>query len=66
MQISAIRAKYASGAGLFTVSRAMMSMLGFDLGPPRLPLVPMDAEKYKALEKELTDFGFFDLLPQNG
>lgn len=62
MEISAIRAKYASGAGLFTASRAMLRMLGCDLGPPRLPLAPLDNQKYKLLEKELRDYGFFELL----
>ena len=60
MQISAIRSKYATGAGVFTASRAMVHMLGCDLGPPRLPLVPLDKDKYSALEKELKDFRFFD------
>ena len=60
MQISAIRSKYASGAGIFTASRAMVHMLGCDLGPPRLPLVPLAKEKYAALERELQEFGFFD------
>lgn len=63
MEIAAIRGKYASGAGVFAVSRAMMSMLGFDLGPPRLPLVPMETDKYKALEQEMKEYGFFEMLP---
>lgn len=60
MQITAIRSKYASDAGEFTASRAMVKMTGCDLGPPRLPFVPLDQEKYANLEKELTEFGFFN------
>jgi len=62
MEIAAIRAKYASGAGLFVASRAMMKMLGCDLGPPRLPLVPMEPSKYQSLEAELRQCGFLDIL----
>lgn len=65
MKISAIRAKYAAGpGGVFAASRAMMSMIGFDLGPPRLPLVQLSTEKYTALQQELSDYGFFDMLPK--
>lgn len=64
MEIVAIRSKYATGAGLFAVSKCMMRMIGFDLGPPRLPLVPLSADKYTALERELRQYGFFDILPR--
>lgn len=64
MEIAAIRSKYATGAGLFAASRAMMSMIGFDLGPPRLPLTPLSVDKYTALERELQQYGFFDMLPK--
>lgn len=59
VQIAAARAKYASGAGIFTISRAMMKMIGLDLGPPRLPLEPMNVDDYTALESELRELGFF-------
>ena len=40
-----------------------MAMYGLDLGPPRLPLVPMETSKYKQLEAELTELGLFEWIP---
>ncbi|XP_067942501.1 N-acetylneuraminate lyase-like [Watersipora subatra] len=60
MEIAAIRAKYATGAGLFAASRAIVQMMGCNLGSPRLPLVELDKEKYVDLEKDLNAIGFFD------
>jgi len=63
MQATGIRAKYGSGPAMFSVSRSMMAMYGLDLGPPRLPLVPMETSKYKQLEAELTELGLFEWIP---
>jgi N-acetylneuraminate lyase len=51
-------AKYPSIAA----QRAIMKMLGFDLGNARLPLVPLTANDFQTLKQELTEVGFFDLL----
>lgn len=42
--------------------RAIMKMLGYDLGDARLPLVPLSAEKINELKADLTKAGFFELL----
>jgi N-acetylneuraminate lyase len=42
--------------------RAIMKMLGYDLGDARLPLVPLSAEKFIELKTDLTKVGFFELL----
>jgi N-acetylneuraminate lyase len=58
-------AKYPSIAA----QRAIMKMLGFDLGNARLPLAPLTANEFQSLQKELSEVGFFELLktyePQN-
>jgi N-acetylneuraminate lyase len=41
-------------------SKAVMGFLGFDLGPPRLPLVPLSAESASKLRAELEGQGFFE------
>lgn len=40
--------------------KAIMKPLGFDCGPPRLPLVALTPEQEVALQHELTTIGFFD------
>jgi dihydrodipicolinate synthase/N-acetylneuraminate lyase len=35
-----------------------MKMSGIDVGPPRLPLVPLSQEQYEKLEKELKSNGY--------
>jgi len=42
--------------------RAIMKMLGYDLGEARLPLVPLSSEKFTELEADLIKVGFFELL----
>jgi len=42
--------------------KAVMKMLGFDMGPSRLPLVTLPEAQYQALYRQLSDVGFFDLL----
>ena len=40
--------------------KAVIKMTGMDLGPPRLPMLPISPDAYKRLESELKDIGFFD------
>lgn len=42
--------------------KAVMKMLGFDMGPCRLPLVQLSETHYQSLQKQLTDIRFFELL----
>jgi len=42
--------------------RAIMKMMGYDLGDARLPLVPLSSDKFIELKADLTKAGFFDLL----
>jgi N-acetylneuraminate lyase len=42
--------------------RAIMDMLGFKLGPSRLPLVTLSSVELKTLKSSLDKVGFFDLL----
>ena len=36
-----------------------MTKLGIDVGPPRLPVLPISDEDTKLLEAHLKDIGFF-------
>ena len=40
--------------------RAFMKLQGLDIGPPRLPSVPLPPETVKNLESDLRDIGFFE------
>lgn len=42
--------------------RAIMQMLGYQLGPCRLPLVPLNKEETASLKASLEEVGFFALL----
>lgn len=42
--------------------RAIMKMLGYDLGPPRLPLTCLSEDGYSRLQADLHELGFFELL----
>ncbi|KQS36265.1 dihydrodipicolinate synthase family protein [Pedobacter sp. Leaf194] len=44
--------------------RAIMKMLGYDLGEARLPLVSLSSDKFIELERDLKTVGFFELLKQ--
>lgn len=44
--------------------RAIMKMLGYDLGPARLPLYPLSEKDFNSLRSELEEIGFFSLLKQ--
>lgn len=52
-----IHNKYGEPAG---VGKAIMKLAGLDVGPPRLPALPLSIESMKNLEKDLRDIGFFD------
>ena len=45
--------------------RAIMKMIGLDLGPSRLPLVNLTAQEAAALKTGLDQIGFFDLLAKH-
>ena len=47
-------------AGGIVAGKAIMSMCGIDVGPPRLPLLPLSIDDHRSLEKELQSLGFFD------
>jgi len=42
--------------------RAIMKMMGYDLGDARLPLVPLSSDKFIELKADLIKTGFFELL----
>jgi N-acetylneuraminate lyase len=42
--------------------RAIMKMMGYDLGDARLPLIPLSSDKFIELKADLTKIGFFELL----
>jgi N-acetylneuraminate lyase len=46
--------------GFLAGSKAVMRMLGIDVGPVRLPLVTLTEQETKALRRELEDVGFFE------
>lgn len=43
--------------------KAIMKMLGWDLGPARLPLTTLSKQVYDQFEKELSAIGFFEKVP---
>jgi N-acetylneuraminate lyase len=44
---------------MVTVSKAVMSLIGIDCGPPRLPLVPLGDNALASLRDDLDKLGFF-------
>lgn len=42
--------------------KAVMKMLGFDMGPCRLPLVALPDGQYHELHRQLREIGFFEKL----
>ncbi|HEY9561724.1 MAG TPA: dihydrodipicolinate synthase family protein [Anseongella sp.] len=40
--------------------KAMMNLIGMDLGPVRLPLKPLNGAEIRQMEKDLREVGFFD------
>ncbi len=49
-----------SPRGFMGSAKAVMAMLGVDVGPPRLPNMALDAQQQSALRAELELLGFFD------
>ncbi len=56
---SEMMAVYLAHGGL-PAGKAIMGMIGVDVGPPRLPLGPMAPTAVDALRSELDELGFFD------
>jgi N-acetylneuraminate lyase len=46
--------------GYMGAAKAVMAMLGVEVGPPRLPCAALDADQTKALRSELEQMGFFE------
>ncbi len=46
--------------------KAMMAMVGFDCGPTRLPISPLDASRYVQLQRDLREIGFFEWIEPRG
>lgn len=46
--------------GYMGAAKAVMKMLGVDVGPPRLPTVALDSNQTDALRSELEAMGFFE------
>jgi N-acetylneuraminate lyase len=44
--------------------KAMMKMLGWDLGPCRLPLATLSQESYDEFQQQLAELGFFEKVPR--
>ena len=42
------------------MGKAFMKLQGVDVGPPRLPALPLSPENVKSLECDLKDIGFFE------
>jgi N-acetylneuraminate lyase len=49
-----------SGIGYMGAAKAVMTMLGVDVGPARLPNTTPSPEQVKKLRSDLEQFGFFD------
>ncbi|XP_064651042.1 N-acetylneuraminate lyase B-like [Lineus longissimus] len=59
-EIVRLNKKYSTGF----ILRDFMTFIGLDIGPPRLPLRPLPAEKRVLLQKELETIGFFDWIKE--
>ena len=57
---SAELVRLLAGCGYMGASKAVMGMLGVDVGPPRLPHVGLDAGPLAELRRGLEALGFFD------
>jgi N-acetylneuraminate lyase len=51
--------------GFMGASKAVMRMLGVDVGPARLPIISLNASQTAKLEQELQSLGFFDWICSN-
>lgn len=45
-------------AGGIAAGKSFMKLRGLDVGPPRLPLLPLAIDDYLAMKKELQSIGF--------
>jgi N-acetylneuraminate lyase len=59
VEVIRIFARYPS----VPAQKAIMKMLGFDMGPCRLPLVTLNKTNYDKLHAELDAVGFFERVP---
>lgn len=50
--------------GYMAASKAVMTMLGVDVGPPRLPVDRLSPEDIRSLERDLVKLGFFEWIRQ--
>ncbi|GAB1600063.1 N-acetylneuraminate lyase-like isoform X1 [Argonauta hians] len=58
MAVNVVKITSKHNDELVSREKAMLSLFGMDLGPPRLPLVSMSEEKKIAMKIELEEFGF--------
>ncbi len=61
VEVIRIFVKYPS----IPAQKAIMKMLGWDLGPCRLPLTTLNGESYDKLYSELNAISFFEKIPQS-
>ena len=52
-------AHYTVSGGL-AAGKYFMKLRGLDVGPPRLPLLPLGMDEYLSLKKDLQSIGFSD------
>ena len=52
--------KVLAARGYMGAAKALMEMLGVQVGPPRLPCAALDAAQVKSLHAELESLGFFE------
>lgn len=50
--------------GYMAASKAVMTMLGVEVGPPRLPIDRLSSEGKQSLERDLVRLGFFEWIGQ--
>lgn len=63
VQVVEVILKYGGGV---RGGKAIMELIGIDCGPCRSPLQKFSVEEKKALKKDLSDIGFFDLIQVDG
>ena len=45
-------------SGGVAAGKSIMKLRGLDVGPPRLPLLPLSIDNYLSLKKDLQSIGF--------
>lgn len=53
-----------AGFGYMGAAKAVMTLLGVDVGPPRLPLQRLTSEQAAILRRQLEELGFFDWIAE--